>query len=809
MMTGLGNCKLGLVGASSIQPSISEFFTRAVGLPIFDVYGMTENFGLSHCNTERWRKIGTVGRPNPYCNASLSVSTGEILVGSRATMAGYMHSPEQTADMLGPNGVVRTGDIGAVDDDGFVTVVGRIKELIITAGGEKVAPVIIEDNIKSESSAFSNAVVVGEGRKFLSVLLTLTTAADGDGGYTDKLVGAAADVDSKCTTVGDASTSDVWMHYIDGAIERANANAISRMQQVKKWGLLPTDLSILGGELGPTLKLVRPAVTQTYAKLIDSFYGVISKTSVTRKVKIKRKKKTESLGFGIAPDDALHRINKVLRGSPASKAGIKSGDAIVKVSGKNVVGKSHSEVIAILKNSGVDTKLTLAALDVSPSKSKPAGAAIPPPVFTTPTKQKAAAGTAARKARPRGSPGAKGAGRGGGAAAADSGGTTTSPQKVGSLKKKPSASAFAASPQTHPPAPSAARVPAVGGGGGGGASTAPVSAIVDGDALVDVRVARTANESLGIGLEVGSPIHELTDVTPGSPAHRAGAKVGDVIVEVNGQNVTDKTHADVVSTLVVTQGEVLLRLSPSPARPLSSSTRSQSAAGELEDVIVDIPPPAEPGHANYFQSSSPVSNKATYNVGANVNVAVPPSPGFVVSTGPGRRAGTKTISLRRKPGESLGLGLERSTAHRVSQVSSGSPAKRAAVKKGDRIVAVGGFSVEGMRHHELVAALRRTGNEFEIQVVPVDGDFDQVSSPRTLPHASPPRNTRGIVPTPATPSSPAHRIVLNGPKLGTCSAVYCSVLCLHFLCVRALYICAILFSLVVYHAGTPFFVVPF
>ena len=285
---GLDRCRLGLVGAAPMHPSISEFFDTSVALPIFNLYGMTENFALSHCTTERWQKAGTVGKANPYCVASLADGTDEIQVSSRASMLGYVYNPAQTQAAMGPNGMVYTGDVGAVDDDGFLTIVGRIKELIITAGGENIAPVNIEDALKLESAAFSNAVVVGEGRKFLSVLLTLTTAADGVGGFTDRLVGTAAEVDPLCKTVGEASVSDVWMHFIDGAVDRANSAAISRAQQVKKWELLPTDLSINGGELGPTLKLIRPVVTQKYAKLIDSCYGVISKSSVRENQEIKR-----------------------------------------------------------------------------------------------------------------------------------------------------------------------------------------------------------------------------------------------------------------------------------------------------------------------------------------------------------------------------------------------------------------------------------------------------------------------------------------------------------------------------------------
>jgi len=176
-------------------------------------------------------------------------------------------------------------DIGKIDSDGFLYITGRLKELLITAGGENVAPVPIEDNVKTALPFVSQAVLLGDRLKFLSVLLTLKTDVDKESQEPlDKLLPVTKDwlkknADCSCETVQDVmkelydKKNAELIHAVQVGIDAANKKAPSAAQKIQKWVVLPKDFSVPGGELGPTLKLKRQTVYDKYADTISSLYN--------------------------------------------------------------------------------------------------------------------------------------------------------------------------------------------------------------------------------------------------------------------------------------------------------------------------------------------------------------------------------------------------------------------------------------------------------------------------------------------------------------------------------------------------------
>jgi long-chain-fatty-acid--CoA ligase ACSBG len=152
-------------------------------------------------------------------------------------------------------------------------ITGRIKELIITAGGENIAPVPMEDAVKEKLPAISNVMMVGDRRKYNVCLITLRLQANEDGTFTNQLTGASLKIDSKAKTVEEAQTDAVWKAYIQAGLDAANKTAVSNASKIQKFKILPTDFGVATGELTATLKLKRTVVSQMYAAAIDEMYA--------------------------------------------------------------------------------------------------------------------------------------------------------------------------------------------------------------------------------------------------------------------------------------------------------------------------------------------------------------------------------------------------------------------------------------------------------------------------------------------------------------------------------------------------------
>lgn len=242
-----------ITGAAPLSSEILEFFT-SIDLPIMEVYGQSEGSGPTSFNTPQRTKIGTVGPALPGVEVKIG-DDGEVLVRGPNVFMGYLKDPEATNATL-EDGWLHSGDLGSVDEQGFLFITGRKKEIIITSGGKNITPRNIEEALK-QSALISEAVVIGDRRKFLSVLVTLDENAA-------KAVCAEPRQDSE-------SDKEALAKQVQQLIDEVNPK-LARVEQLKKFTILPAALSVEGGELTPTLKIKRSVVAKKYAKEIDAMY---------------------------------------------------------------------------------------------------------------------------------------------------------------------------------------------------------------------------------------------------------------------------------------------------------------------------------------------------------------------------------------------------------------------------------------------------------------------------------------------------------------------------------------------------------
>lgn len=285
---GFDRCIFSCSGAAPISREALEFFA-SINIPVFEALGLSESSGPHVVSLPSKGRLTSVGAIKDYCPVFLDKTNaegeGEICFDGRNIFMGYLNDPEKTRETFDEKFRLRTGDLGKIDKDGFVYVTGRIKELIITAGGENVPPVPIEDAVKeSLSQCISNCMLIGDKRKFLSLLITLKTEIDAETSepkdeLTSDVVEWFLSLGSRVKTVSELlarakTNADPVFAAIQAGIDRANQKAVSRAQQIQKWSILPRDFSIPGGELGPTMKLRRFAVAQLYSETIESFYRI-------------------------------------------------------------------------------------------------------------------------------------------------------------------------------------------------------------------------------------------------------------------------------------------------------------------------------------------------------------------------------------------------------------------------------------------------------------------------------------------------------------------------------------------------------
>uniref|UniRef100_A0A665WGQ3 Long-chain-fatty-acid--CoA ligase ACSBG2 n=1 Tax=Echeneis naucrates TaxID=173247 RepID=A0A665WGQ3_ECHNA len=277
---GLDRCNKCYTGAAPITKDTLEFFL-SLDIPLYELYGMSESTGPHTISLPEAFKLTSCGIEIPGCKTKLhnpdDEGNGEICFWGRHVFMGYLNMPEKTEEALDAEGWLHSGDLGKHDQKGFLFITGRIKELIITAGGENIPPIPIEDAVKEALPLISNAMLIGDKRKFLSMLLTIKVNAD-TGDPEDELAAEAVEfcsrIGSNATHVSEiAGGKDRAIHTaIQEGINKVNEKATSNAQRIQKWIILDRDFSIGGGELGPTMKLKRPVVVKMYKEQIENFY---------------------------------------------------------------------------------------------------------------------------------------------------------------------------------------------------------------------------------------------------------------------------------------------------------------------------------------------------------------------------------------------------------------------------------------------------------------------------------------------------------------------------------------------------------
>jgi len=258
-LLGLDQAAVVVSAAAPLPPDVGAFFA-GLGLAILDVYGMTETTGAFTTNTSAAFKLGTVGRPVPGIEVKIA-DDGEILTRGPLNTPGYLNLPEQTAGLLDADGWLHTGDIGSIDSDGFLSVVDRKKELIITSGGENISPAAIE-NLLVAHPLIGQALAFGDRRKFIVALLVL------DGEVAPAWAKARG---VEASSLAELAENPAVIAAVGQAVTAANEH-LARVQQVKRWQLLPVEWTSESEELTPTFKLKRRVIHHKYADVIDALY---------------------------------------------------------------------------------------------------------------------------------------------------------------------------------------------------------------------------------------------------------------------------------------------------------------------------------------------------------------------------------------------------------------------------------------------------------------------------------------------------------------------------------------------------------
>ena len=254
-----GRCQLAISGGAPLGARLGHFY-RGIGVPIYEGYGLTETSAAFAVNTIGHQRVGSVGRPLP-ANTVRIAEDGEIQLRGPVVFAGYWRNDDASAESL-DDGWFRTGDLGSVDEDGYITITGRKKELIVTAGGKNVSPAGLEDRLRAHP-LISQAIVVGDQKPFIGALVTLDD--DAFSGWKDSH-GKPAEA-----TPSDLAKDPDLTAEIDAAIADANTS-VSHAEAIKRYRILPGDFTEEAGEVTPTMKLKRNVIVKTYADEIEAIY---------------------------------------------------------------------------------------------------------------------------------------------------------------------------------------------------------------------------------------------------------------------------------------------------------------------------------------------------------------------------------------------------------------------------------------------------------------------------------------------------------------------------------------------------------
>ena len=260
-MLGLDQAIAVNVGAAPTPVDVLEFF-HALGIELAELWGMSETCGVGTCNRPGEVKIGTVGPAEPGVEIKIA-DDGELLVRGDCVMKGYRNAPDKTAEAIDADGWLHTGDIGQVDEDGFLRIVDRKKEIIINAAGKNMSPANIESTIKSASPLIGQAVCIGDARRYNTALIVL------DADFASQW---ASGQGIEAGTLEELAHDERMHAAVENAIGRANEH-LARVEQIKKFTIVPGDWLPGGDELTPTMKLKRRPIEAKYQADIDAMYA--------------------------------------------------------------------------------------------------------------------------------------------------------------------------------------------------------------------------------------------------------------------------------------------------------------------------------------------------------------------------------------------------------------------------------------------------------------------------------------------------------------------------------------------------------
>jgi long-chain acyl-CoA synthetase len=258
---GLDQLEAAATGAAPIGVETLEFFA-SLGITIYEGFGMSETTGVATVQKYGQPRFGTVGLPLRGVEVKIA-DDGEILLKGRNMTRGYLHDPEKTRELIDAEGWLHTGDLGAKDPDGSIRITGRKKDLIITAGGKNVAPAEMEEHLRT-IPGIAQAIVIGDRRAYLVALFTLDPEA---------LPALRSQLAlPEHTSLAEVAESDALLRYLTPLVESECNAKVARYQQIKRFRVLPVELSVEGGELTPTMKIKRSVVHEKYAAEIDALY---------------------------------------------------------------------------------------------------------------------------------------------------------------------------------------------------------------------------------------------------------------------------------------------------------------------------------------------------------------------------------------------------------------------------------------------------------------------------------------------------------------------------------------------------------
>ena len=256
-----GQVRYAVSGGAPLGDRLGHFF-RGVGIPVLEGYGLTESSAAATVNRPDWQRIGTAGQPLPGVSVRVA-DDGEILLSGPTMFGGYWRNPEATAADLDKDGWLHTGDLGSLDEAGFLSVTGRKKELIVTAGGKNVAPAVLEDRIRAHPLV-SQAMVVGDQKPYISCLITLD----------DEAFSRWKDQHGKppATSPADLASDPDLIAELQAAVDDANL-AVSRAESIRRFTVLAADFTEASGHLTPSLKVRRAQVAKDFADQIEALYA--------------------------------------------------------------------------------------------------------------------------------------------------------------------------------------------------------------------------------------------------------------------------------------------------------------------------------------------------------------------------------------------------------------------------------------------------------------------------------------------------------------------------------------------------------